>query len=193
MLETIREYALGRLVEAGESDRFHRRHADRCLTLAEQAEPGLIGPHQGAWLDRLEADHDNQRAALSWLARCGPADHGLRLGAALRRFWRARGYMMEGSERMAALLSLPGAQGRTTSRAKALHAAGWLAREQGDYGEARALFEESLEIYRETDDPRGIGWALVDLGFLTRYQGAYAAARSLFVKRWKKPARGDVE
>jgi non-specific serine/threonine protein kinase len=179
MLETIREYALERLVEAGESDRFHRRHADGCLTLAEQAEPGLIGPRQAAWLDRLEADHDNLRAALSWLARHGLAEHGLRLGAALRRFWRARGYITEGRERMSALLSLLGARGRTASRAKALHAAGWLAREQGDYGEARGLFEESLDIYRELDDTRGIGWALVDLGFLTRYQGDYVAARSL--------------
>lgn len=179
MLETIREYALERLVEAGESDRFHRRHADSCLTLAEQAEPGLIGPRQAAWLDRLEEDHDNLRAALSWLARHGLAEHALRLGAALRRFWRARGYITEGRERMSALLSLPGAQGRTASRAKALHAAGWLAREQGDYGDARGLFEESLDIYRGLDDTRGIGWALVDLGFLTRYQGDYVAARSL--------------
>ena len=194
MLETIRDYALERLVETGESDRFHRHHADHCVMLAEQAEPGLIGPHQAAWLDRLEADHDNMRAALSWLARCGPVDHGLRLGAALMRFWRARGYIMEGSERLAALLSSPGAQGRTTSRAKALHAAGWLAREQGDYGEARALFDESLDIYRETDDPRGIGWALVDLGFLTRYQGDYAAARCLFEESLELLKRvGDKE
>jgi len=194
MLETIREYALERLLEAGESDQFHRRHADHCLALAEQAEPGLIGPQQATWLDRLEADHDNLRAALSWLAERGPVDHGLRLGAALKRFWRARGHIMEGSERMAALLSLPDAQGRTTSRAKALHAAGQLTREQGNYGEARALFEESLDIYRATDDPRGIGWAFVDLGFLSRYQGDYAAARSLFEESLELLKRiGDME
>lgn len=194
MLETIRDYALERLIEAGESDRFHRRHADGCLTLAEQAEPGLIGPRQAAWLDRLEEDHDNLRAALSWFARHGPVDQGLRLGAALRRFWRARGYITEGRERMSALLSLPGAQGRTASRAKAVHAAGWLAREQGDYGDARGLFEESLDIYRGLDDPRGIGWALVDLGFLTRYEGDYVAARSLLEESLGLMKRvGDTE
>ncbi len=176
MLETIREYALERLTEAGETDEFAARHADFYLALTEQAEPGLIGAHQAAWLDRLEEEHDNLRAALRWLTRAGPVDHGLRLAATLRGFWRARGYITEGRERMAELLSLAAAQTRDASRAKALHAAGWLAREQGDYGPARALFEESLDIYRQLGDARGIGWALVDLGFLTRYEGNYLVA-----------------
>ena len=179
MLETVREYALERLAEAGETERLLARHADCYLALAEQTEPRLIGQHQAAWLDRLQQEHDNLRAALRWLVEHGPADHGLRLAAALRRFWRARGYLTEGRERLAALLALPLEGGRDGSRAKALHAAGWLAREQGDYGEARALFEESLEIYRALADPRGAGWALVDLAFLTRYEGDYVRARTL--------------
>ena len=68
---------------------------------------------------------------------------------------------------------------RTLARARALHAAGFFTSQQGDYGEARALFEESLEIFRELGDPRGIGWALVDLGYLTRYEGHHVAARAL--------------
>lgn len=179
MLETVREYALECLAESGEADGLHARHADCYLALAEEAEPGLIGPRQAVWLDRLQQEHDNLRAALRWLVEQGPADHGLRLAAALRRFWRARGYITEGRERLAALLALPAPAGHDGSRAKALHAAGWLAREQGDYAEARALFEESLEIYRALADPRGAGWALVDLAFLTRYEADYARARSL--------------
>ncbi len=180
MLETIREYALERLTAAGEADRFQRAHADHVLDLAERAESGLLGGGQQAeWLDRLSEDHDNLRAALTWLARHGPAEHGLRLANALRRYWRARGYLAEGRERVAALLAMPDGRARTSARAKALHVAGSFASQQGDYAEARALIEESLDIHRELGDAHGVGWALVDLGILTRYEGNHAAARAL--------------
>ena len=194
MLELIREYAVERLTEVGEADEFLRRHADYFLAYTAAAEPGLIGASQGAWLDRIEREHDNLRAALHWFARHGAADGGLRLAAALRRFWRARGYLTEGRERIAELLLLPGARNRSVSRAKALHAAGWLASQQGDYAEARALFEESLAICREMSDARGSGWALVDLGFLTRYQGDYVAGRAILEEALTllDPAR-DIE
>lgn len=175
MLESVREYALERLAEAGETQRLHARHAEYFLAFAEHAEAGLIGAHQAGWLASVQQEHDNLRAALQWLTKHGPADHGLRMAAALRRFWRARGYLREGRQQLAALLALPEAGG-SPARAKALHAAGWLAREQGDYAEARALFEESLRIYRTLGDERGTGWALVDLAFLTRYEGDYARA-----------------
>jgi predicted ATPase/class 3 adenylate cyclase len=185
MLETIREHALDRLVGVGEGDEFCRRHADYFLSFVERAEPGLIGASQAVWLDRIEKEHDNLRAALQWFALGGPADHGLRLAAALRRFWRARGYLTEGRERMAVLLSLPEAANRTPSRAKALHGAGWLASQQGDYDDARVLLEESLTIYRELRDPRGSGWALVDLGFLARYRGDYVTGQSFLEESLK--------
>ncbi len=180
MLETIREYALERLTAAEEADRFQRAHADYCLELAEQAEPGLLGGwSQAEWLDRLREDHDNLRAALSWFIRHGPADSGLRLAAALRRFWRSRGYLAEGREWTSALLALPAARTRTAARAKVLQAAGGFANQQGDYVEARAWFEESLDIYRELGNIHGIGWGLVLLGMLARYEGNHVAARSL--------------
>jgi tetratricopeptide (TPR) repeat protein len=179
MLETIREYALERLAAAGEAERLHRAHAGYYLALAEDADAGLLGGgRQAEWLDRLEEDHDNLRAALAWLARRGPAEHGLRLAVALRRFWRARGYIAEGREWTAELLAQPAALRRSLARARALHAAGFFTSQQGDYGEARARFEESLDIFRELGDTRGIGWALVDLGYLARYEGDQAAARS---------------
>ena len=180
MLETIREYALDRLNAAGEADRFQQAHADCYLELAEKAESGLLGGgRQAEWLDDLKEDHDNLRAALSWFVRYGPADHGLRLGGALRRFWRSRGYLAEGREWMSALLALPAAQARTAARAKALQAAGGFANQQGDYADSRALYEESLAIYRELGDVHGIGWVLVSLGILARYEGNHIAARSL--------------
>jgi predicted ATPase len=180
MLETIREYALERLTVAEEADRFQRAHADYYLEFAERAESGLVGGwHQAEWLDRLKEDHDNLRAALSWLIRRGPADQGLRLAAALRRFWRSRGYLTEGREWTSTLLALPAAGTPTAARAKALQAAGGFANQQGDYVQARAWFEESLRIYRELGDIPGIGWGLVSLGMLTRYEGDHVTARSL--------------
>jgi tetratricopeptide (TPR) repeat protein len=180
MLETIREYALERLTAAEEADRFQRAHADFCLEFAERAESGLLGGwRQAEWLDRLKEDHDNLRAALSWFIRRGPADNGLRLAAALRRFWRSRGYLAEGREWTSVLLAMPAADTRTATRAKALQAAGGFANQQGDYVEARAWFQESLDIYRELGNVHGIGWGLVSLGMLTRYEGDHVAARSL--------------
>jgi tetratricopeptide (TPR) repeat protein len=180
MLETIREHALERLTAAAEADRLHRASADYFLEFAEQAESGLVGgERQAEWLDRLNEDHDNLRAAISWFARHGLADHGLRLATALRRFWRLRGYIAEGRERMAELLALPAARTRSPARAQTLHAAGLFACQQGEYVEARVLFEESLDIYRSLGDIGGIGSALVDLGILTRYEGNHGTARSL--------------
>jgi predicted ATPase/class 3 adenylate cyclase len=180
MLETIREHALECLAVAGEADRLQRAHADYYLESAEHADPGLRGGwRQAEWLDRLTEDHDNLRAALSWFARHGPADHGLRLAGALARFWRVRNYFAEGRERMAELLALPAAQTRSAARAKVLHAAGLFASQQGEYAEARKRFEESLDIYRELSDSGGIGWALIDLGIVTRYEGNHQAAKSL--------------
>jgi predicted ATPase/class 3 adenylate cyclase len=180
MLETIREYALERLTATGEADRFQRAHADHYLAFAEHAESGLLGGgHQAEWLDRLKDDHDNLRAALSWFVRNGLAEHGLRLTGALRRFWRSRGYLAEDREWTSALLAMPEARARTAARAKALHAVGGFANQQGDYAEARARFEESLDIYREIGDIHGVGWGLVHLGILTRYEGNHLAARAL--------------
>jgi predicted ATPase/class 3 adenylate cyclase len=180
MLETIREYSMECLTGAGEADGFQRAHADYFLEFAEQAEHGLLGgSRQAEWLNRLIEDHDNLRAALGWFVRHGPADHGLRLGGALQRFWRNRGYLAEGREWTSALLALPAARTRTAPRAKALRAAGGFANQQGDYVQARAWFEESLAICRELGDIHGIGWGLVSLGVLTRYEGDHVAARSL--------------
>ena len=179
MLETIREYALERLAEAGESAALFRRHADYYLSMAMQAEPALIGRRNAVWLERLQKEYDNIRAALSWLVEQNAVVDGLSLAAALARFWRAHGYITEARQRLAALLSLPQASCTKSAHAKALHVSGWLAREQGDYAEARCLLEKGLKLYRELAEPRGTGWALFELAFVTRYETDYPRARGL--------------
>ena len=116
MLETVREYALERLADAEEGERVRRIHADYYLAFAEQAEGSLVGGAQAEWLDRLTEDHDNLRAALSWFAQRELTDDGLRLAIALQRFWRARGHVAEGRQRLRELLARPA---RSASGARA--------------------------------------------------------------------------
>ncbi|HEV2063275.1 MAG TPA: tetratricopeptide repeat protein, partial [Thermoanaerobaculia bacterium] len=179
MLETVREYGLEQLAEHGESSETRRLHASFFLALAEQAEPELAGPHQKDWLDRLEREHDNLRASIEWAAQSGTAETGLRLAAALWRFWLVRGHLTEGRERLATLLAIGAAAGRSKTRAKALTGAGSLAQNQGDYEVARVTFEESLDLWREAGDEAGIASTLNNLGWVAWRRGDYEAARSL--------------
>jgi predicted ATPase/DNA-binding SARP family transcriptional activator len=151
LLETLREYAAEQLTSE-EQAAVAQRHARFFLALAEVAEPELARAEQGEWLDRLEREHDNLRAALLWSIDQGEVETGLRLGGALWRFWSVRGHWAEGRERLAQLLTRDVAEGasasweRAAARAKALNAAGELANAQGDYAAARACLEESLAI-----------------------------------------------
>jgi len=97
-LETIRQYSRDRLMEAGEADRVRDRHRDWCLHLAEQAEPKLTGSAQATWLERLEMENHNLRAALEWTKVSGAPEMGLRLATALWRLWNVRGYYRGGRE-----------------------------------------------------------------------------------------------
>jgi predicted ATPase/Tfp pilus assembly protein PilF len=180
LLESIREYGDEQLQQAGEGPQVRGQHRDWFLAVAEQAEPELQGPDQAEWLDRLEVEHDNLRAALATAVESGQGEIGLRLGAALWRFWTVRGHLAEGRDQLARLLALPGAQARTDDRARVLNRAGALADDQGDVAAARSLFEESLAIGRELDNSEIIARTLPNLGLLEHNQGNYDAARSLF-------------
>ena len=135
-LETIREYGLERLASSGEEAATRKAHAAYCVVLAEdeasERAKGIGGPSGGpqgdnlGWLDRLELEHDNFRAALDWLIETGQADWGLRLGVALFQFWEEREYLAQGRERLGDLLDLPGAAPRSRLRARAFFAAGVL-------------------------------------------------------------------
>ena len=179
MLETIREYALERLAESGEEHPTRRAHAAYCLVLAEEGASGTADA-ETEWLDRLETEHENLRAALEWLTRTSDADWGLRLGGALFRFWETREHFTEGRERLAKLLALPTARARTKTRARALFSAGVLAGGQGDYDGALALVGESLEITRELGDQSGQAVSLNALAVFCRDRGDFEAARPPF-------------
>jgi len=181
LLEIVRQYAAERL-EASEqaADRVKARHRNWLAALAEEAELQLAGPEQGAWLQRLDTEHDNLRATLTWdRAEAQGAASDLRLAGALYRFWYVRGYLSEGREHLARALGREAAQGRTAERAKALNEAGALSYSQGDYASARALLDESLSIRRELGDRQGIAWSLNLLGNVAYDQGDYASARTL--------------
>ena len=179
MLETIREYAREQLAAAGEEERTRQRHAAYCLSLAEQAEPALTGRDQAVWMARLEAEHDNLRAALTWSIQAAETEMGLRLAGALWRFWWVRGYLSDGRGWLEDLLARRG-EASTAVRAKGLRGAGVLAWQQGDYGWATALHEEQLALCQDLGDRRGIANALLDLGEAARAQGDYERARALY-------------
>ena len=150
MLETIREYALERLDERGDGQAVRRRHAGAYVLLAERAEPALRGPQQLSWVERLNAELANIRAALSWAAEHGETEAGLRIGAALWRFWQMQGHLNEGRERLEQLLAE--GSGSTATRASAQLAAASLAKPQGDHEAVRRLLEASLPVHRRLGD-----------------------------------------
>jgi predicted ATPase/DNA-binding CsgD family transcriptional regulator len=179
MLETICEYARERLVSSGEAEPVHRQHADYYLMLAERVEPELLGPTHGQWLDRLEQDHDNLRAALRWALEHNAADMAVRLSAALWRFWYVRSYLSEGRQWLAGALSLSG-ELRSSARAKALCGAGWMANAQGDLEQAERYFAESLALSRELHDLQSTGLALSGVGRMAHLRGDYERAVALY-------------
>ena len=179
MLETIREYGLELLEASGEMPELRRRHAVYYLELAEEAEPKLHEPDQVAWLGRLEAEHDNLRAAQTWcLTEPGDAETGLRIASALLWFWLVRGYFDEGSRALDTGLGMDGDVSAAV-RANALSAAGHLAQYRREYARSAALLEESMRLARSMGDWRGAAASLSLLGETARVQGDYVRATSL--------------
>src|SRR6266446_6495321 len=180
MLETIREYAREKLEVSGEEAPTKRAHAAYCLVLAEEAPAEQTGTQSAGQMGHFVAEHGNFRAALEWLTDTGDAEWGLRLGAALFRFWEAREYLTEGRTRLGKLLKLPRAAAPTKFRARALFAAGVLAGAQGDYAAADELVGESLEIARQLHDGQGVAVSLNALAVHAQDGGDIAAAHALF-------------
>jgi predicted ATPase/class 3 adenylate cyclase/Tfp pilus assembly protein PilF len=163
MLQTINEFATEQLVASGELARVKENHAAWFVDLAIAAEPHLPGPLAVSWLDRLESDHDNLRAALDWLGGQGDSERAVTLAAAMWRFWWLRGHISEGRRRLETALAADGSA-VAAARATALDGAGVLAETQGDYDRAEALHREALALSRERDDTTGIARALGNLG-----------------------------
>jgi predicted ATPase len=179
-MDTIREYGIERLADSGEEQAVRKAHAAYYLVLAEEAANAIEGADQPMWIDRLDRDRGNLRAALDWLTRTGNAEWGLRLASALLRYWELRELFVEGRRRFAALLALPGASSNAPLRAKALFAAGALAAGQRDYRSQMPLFHESLQIHRDLGDRQGMGVAMNAIAIALKDQGDVAEARRLF-------------
>ena len=178
LLETIREYALEQLEERGELEDLRRRHAERFLASVEAAEPELLRTNQAVWLERLDTDRDNIRAALAWATAAGETELALRMAGALVRFWSTRGLMREGRARLAeALAASDGVS--PAILAKAYFAAGYAALGEGDFREARADFERSLEQARAASDGQAEGAALAQIAWVAMAGGEAEEARSL--------------
>jgi tetratricopeptide (TPR) repeat protein len=181
MLETIREYAMERLEASGEPEPLRRRHTKYYLTLAETAELQLFGAEQAAWLDRLEATHDNLRAALAWSQTAADgAEIGARLASALMAFWDTRGHdsdarvWLEGALALSSMLP-------TAVRARLLAETAHSVRAtRGNSERAQALGIQSLALYRELGDTWGIARVLRFLGWVAYDQGDQASMQARF-------------
>ncbi len=161
MLEPIREYAVERFEESGEAVELRRRHAAYFLGLAEEAEPNLRGS-PGDWLERLEREHDNFRAALDRLEASGDSETALRLAAALWRFWYLKGHLAEGRRRLESVLLTD--ERPTAARAKALNGAAVMAVNTEDTEAAKLRAEEALALHRKLGDAWGAAYSVFMLG-----------------------------
>lgn len=182
MLETIREYAVRCHDEAGESSQLADLHLDWCISLATAAGPGLHGPDQHQWLLRLDEEHDNLRAALTWSqldSKRKPL--ALRLTSSLWLFWETRGHLIEGRRWLDQALA--GSDDQPAGlRADALNAAGNLAYDQGDHDRAAAFHTESMQLRREMGDELGTATSLLNLGNVVMDQGDYDRASELYAE-----------
>ncbi|MDP8956478.1 MAG: tetratricopeptide repeat protein [Actinomycetota bacterium] len=179
MLETIREFAKEQLEKGGEADAIRRRQAEVFLALAEEAERHVLGREGKQWLDRLELDHDNLRAALDWAVEGNHTVIALRMAGALWRFWQIRGHLPEAAMRVERALSLPATPDDANARLKALEAAGGVAYWRSEWERTQAFYEQALEGAESIGDKGLIANALYNLSFPYAQRGESDVARSL--------------
>jgi non-specific serine/threonine protein kinase len=158
MLETIREFAAARLDAMPEAEQARGAHAAAFLALAEAGGRPHAGLARKEWLERMDIEHNNIRAALAWYGEHDPPA-ALRLAASMPAFWSLRGHHTEGRQRLGELLGL--VPDESTARVSALNGAGWLAIDQGDYALAAGLLAESIGLGRALGDTLGEGIATV--------------------------------
>ena len=186
MLEPVRQYALGRLEESGETEGTRHRHAAFYLALAEAAEPELRGAGQVAWLGRLEREHDNLRAALAWLLERGEAEAAARFGYSLYVFWWIRGYHTEGRRWTEDILAR-GSELSLAGRARLVFVRGAMAMAQGDHSVAEACYTESYALFGSARDAYGGARPGLGLGLLAM-SGADAQQAERYLRESAKAA-----
>jgi predicted ATPase len=177
MLETIREYAAEQLEESGEAEEVGRVFAEHYVALAEEAYPNLRGDPK-PWLNRLEADNDNLRAALDGLEANGDTQLALKLAGALYRFWSMRGHLAEGQTRLERLLAADEAP--TAARARALNGAAVMAISRGDPLAAKERSEDALALHRRLGDDWGAAYSVFSLALTATEEADWARALPLF-------------
>lgn len=177
MLETIREYAAERLEASDDADELRRRHAEHFLALAEEADPRLWQGSSGEWLDRLDADLDNARAALDRLEASGEAQLAIRFAGALWRFWNVRGHLVEGRHRLVRVLAAD--ERPTAARARALTGASSMAARSGDATTARTWGEEALALNHRLGDPLGAAVSQSYIATAAAQERDWATARRI--------------
>ena len=195
LLETVRQYAAERRTKRGEREGTETRHLRHFASLTTEAALALGGPEPLAWLRRLDAEHDNLRAALDWGTRQPPGEEAsggedgrlaerrvlaLHLAAAAHPFWETRGYFGEGRRWLALALAVAPASDPDPERLRALIGAAGMARLQGDHQEARARATEALVAARAAGDDEVAGRALQQLGVVAAIEEDYPLARSQF-------------
>ena len=179
MLETIREFALERLIECGEQSATRRAQAAYCLVLAEEGNPELGSSERTAWLTQCDHEIENFRSALDWLFENSNVDWSLRLCVALFRFWDMREHLSEGRARLEAIRTMAGSE-HPIERARVSLFLGALATAQGDYQSAERFLKQGLSLYEELDDEPGIAASLNALAISARDGGDIAAAQANF-------------
>src|SRR5215472_2032239 len=177
MLETIREYALECLHAASEEVVARDRHLAFFLALAETIDPQLHGSAQAELAERLEREHDNLRAAMSWSLRSDQPQLGLRLAIALRYFWKMHGHHREGRDWLEALLDRSAAVDPADVKGRALNALGYLEAMQAEYEPAKAHLEQGLHLGHQVADVAVVAFSRRYLGFIANARGDFVAAR----------------
>lgn len=161
MLETVREYAVEQLQSSGEYENVRQRHAAFYAELAARAEPELTSPQREEALVLLRTELNNLRAALAWHLSDRPdGAAALRLAGRLPWFWYFAGLLSEGRRVLKAALTLDEGKSEAVSRARALSGASRLATYSGDMAEGIGLAAQSVQLWRETGDQRGLAFAL---------------------------------
>ena len=197
LLETMRQYAFELLAEAGEETELRRQHLSCFLSLAEQADNGLQGKDQSQWFAVLDAEHDNMRAALSFALRDAEtaSDMGLRLSAAMGRYWWTRGFLGEARDWYALALSRSNPDEKSRAKANSLREASTIAWLQGDHAKALELCAGSVTMAKEIGDDISLAWSLDQLGLVKSALGKHIEAlvhhrRSLAIFRCKGDSVG---
>jgi predicted ATPase/Flp pilus assembly protein TadD len=181
LLETVRQYGRKRLAESGESNELRARHCDFYLELAEIAQPKLRGQEQSIWIDRLEREQDNLRAALDWsFAEADRTNLGLRLAVALAQFWLVRGLYAEGRFWLTKATE-QFSSASVNVLATAYIQLGQFEYYQGDYIAARMHYQQCLTLRRECGNAEVIAEALAGLGLAAQFgEGDYITARAYY-------------